>query len=186
MITAAMKDKISAVAKKLEISDPQWLEKLIRFESGFNPSAKNPVSSARGLIQVMDETAQKVFGAASSEALIKKYPDFNSQMDKVVYPYLKQWAPYRTKQSLYMAVFFPVARTVDPQTTFIQLYQKYFTNWQILYPKFVKSNPFIEKVQDYIDKVDGTFVKRAVNILPLALLAATVFYLLRRYRPWPT
>lgn len=174
-LTQKMREKIYEIAVKLRVSNPEWLVKLIKFESGFDPQAKNPLSSARGLIQIMDKTAEERFGVSGSEELIKKYPDFYSQMDKVVYPYLKKWAPYDSAQSLYMAVFFPAARNVHPSTSFYSLYQKYVRNWQQLYPKFEKANHGIKIVQDYIDYVEGKFRPR--SILPLILLTGMGFFI---------
>ena len=177
-LTDSMRVKIYEVAGRLNIADPAWLEKLIKFESKFNPSASNPYSSAKGLIQVMDSTARNVFSESSSLALIQKYPSFDSQMDNVVYPYLKQWKPYNTAQSLYMAVFYPQARFVDPSTTFMSLYQKYGgANWSNAYIAFTKSNGAIKKVSDYVAMVEGTYyIKKGITLLPILVALGYVIY----------
>ena len=133
---------IADVAQKLG-TRPEWLDALINFETGgtYDPTIKNPNSSARGLIQVIDRTAQDEFGVLDSLELVAKNPDFRSQMYNVVLPYLKKYAPFEDKQSLYMAVFYPKYRYVSPETEF---------------PAYVQRvNPGIRKVQDYIDFVDA-------------------------------
>jgi hypothetical protein len=150
--------KIVEIANRLGIADPDWLTRLIALESGFNPLAKNPNSSARGLIQIIDSTARDIFGFPDSLSLISKYPDFDSQMDNVVFPYLRKYAPFPTKQSLYMAVFFPVARFVAPDTTFDALFEQKRIGgdkWQQRLAEFHAANGDIKTVQDYIDKVEG-------------------------------
>ena len=55
------------------------LYKLIKFESGFNPKAANPNSSAKGLIQFTNSTA-KSLGYKDSKDLIKKNPTIKDQL----------------------------------------------------------------------------------------------------------
>lgn len=117
----------------------QDLYNLIKFESGFNPQAKNPNSSARGLIQFIDSTA-KSLGYKDSADLVSKHPTISSQLP-VVEQYLKQFAPFSGKQSLYMSVFYPKYRNVSPDTPFPENVQKV--------------NPGIKTPQDYMDKIDG-------------------------------
>lgn len=143
---------------------PEWLDALINFETRgtYSPSIKNPLSSARGLIQVIDSTARSDFGVADSLTLVTMYPDFDSQMENVVYPYLAKYAPFGTKQELYMAVFYPAYRSVDPQTEF---------------PASVQAvNPGIRKVQDYIDFVDAkikTGELRISKVIPVLAIVGT-------------
>ena len=143
--------------------DPAWLDAVINFETGgtYDVMAKNPVSGAMGLIQVTNTTAQREFGANNTAALSNRYPDFNSYMDNVVYPYLKKYAPYRSKQELYMAVFYPAYRKVDPQTRF---------------PADVTlQNLGIRIVQDYMNFVDSRIDWQMAlfpKVAPLALAAA--------------
>ena len=109
-------------------------------------------------------------------------------MDNVVYMYLKQFMPYTTKQSFYMAVFFPAARFVDPSTTFQSLYEKYFTDADKEYAKFIAGNPHIITVADYVKKVDshaGIFtpenVKTGGSVLLLAALAIGGYILYKKF-----
>ena len=113
---------------------------LIKFESGFNPLAKNPLSGARGLIQFTNTTA-KSMGYKSADDLVLKHPTIESQLEVPVYNYLKQFIPFNGKQSLYMAVFYPAYRNVSPSTPF---------NDQVK-----RLNSGIITVSDYLDLVDG-------------------------------
>lgn len=128
---------VKQYAKLLKIP-ADWLHKLIKFESNYNPAAKNPYSTAKGLIQFIDSTA-KSLGYLSSQDLINKLPDFKSQMQYAVYPYLKKFMPFKSEQSLYMAVFYPKYRNVPEDT---------------LFPEHVrKVNKGINTPKDYIRKV---------------------------------
>lgn len=105
--------KTVEIASRLGV-DASWLDRLIQFESGYDPLIKNRTSSARGLIQLTDTAArEKPFSASDSLSVINRFPSFDSQMENVVYPYLKKYVPYPTKQSLYMAVFYPAYRYYD-------------------------------------------------------------------------
>jgi hypothetical protein len=178
--------KITEIAVKLGMSDPSWLSRLIALESNYDPQARNPASSARGLIQIIDSTARDIFGVPTSEALIAMYPDFDSQMDNVVYPYLSRYMPFPTKQSLYMAVFFPLARYVSPDTTFDTLYEQNQIGgslWPQRLAQFHEANGDIKTVQDYIDKVESRTVKIVAaarcGIVALLVIGGLVWYLLR-------
>jgi hypothetical protein len=153
MPTQSQVDKITEVANKLSV-DPAWLYGLISLESRFNPQATNEAGSgARGLIQVMPDTARGEFGMSADE-LVATYPDFDSQMDNVVLPYFMKGRPYPTEQSFYMQVFFPAAKYVSADTTFQTLYQKlYPTKWQEIYPKFASQNKGIVMVADYVNLI---------------------------------
>lgn len=150
--------KILEIAGLLNVP-AAWLDGLIAFETGgsYDPLAKNPTSSARGLIQVIDSTAQSLFGV-NADTLVGMYPDFDSQMDNVVYPYLKRYMPFPTKQSLYMAVFYPRFRSVPPDTVFPESVQR--------------ANPGITTVSDYVD-----FVDRRVAVSRLLKTGGTAFVL---------
>lgn len=128
---------LSGVAQRLGVAYDD-LVKLIEFESGFKPDAKNPYSSARGLIQFTDATA-KSLGFADSLDLVTKCPTFETQLP-VVEKYLQQFKPFTNKQSLYLSVFYPDYRKRPVETAF---------------PEYVRAvNPGIDTVQDYIDLVE--------------------------------
>lgn len=174
--------KIKEIATLLSVP-PQWLDGILCFESNYNPQAKNPIpynkkaveegretpEYARGLIQFIDDTAIEL-GYINSYELIKALPDFDTQMDLAVFPYLQKFMPFRSEQDFYMAVFYPAYRKVSPATEFSAMIKNV--------------NPGIVTVQDYIDKVNSTVAMR--RIIPqaggvLALLAAGVgMYLLFR------
>jgi len=154
------KKVLETVSGQLNVPD-QWLYNLIRFESNFNPLARNKFTGARGLIQFMPSTASAMgFQGFSSIAkgsptaadhLVSQYPDFSSQMQGPVLSYLKKYAPFPSEQSLYMTVFYPVARAWPINKEFPQNVQKV--------------NPGIKTVYDYIKKVNSKF-----SVLPIAIL----------------
>ena len=120
-----------------------WLYKLIMFESSWKPLARNKTSGARGLIQFMPQTARDL-GYKTADEIVEKYPAIASQLLGPVAAYFKlpgKKGPWRTKQSLYMAVFYPAHRDVPPDTMFSALARK--------------SNPGIDTVQDYVNYVEG-------------------------------
>jgi hypothetical protein len=138
---------ITEVAADLHIN-PQTLINLIHFESGWDAQALNKEGSgAQGLIQFTDATAMKL-GFKSAADLIAQYPDAQSQLLGPVLKYLSQWK-YTTNQSVYMAVFYPTARYVPPDTTFSSIVPA------SKYPRFARQNPGISTVQDYVNYVEG-------------------------------
>ena len=154
---------INQVSTQLSIADPQWLTNLIAFETGgtFDPAASNPRSSAKGLIQFLDSTALGM-GFESSQDLILKYPDFESQMKGPVVNYLKTYAPYPQEYKLYMAVFYPAAIKYPADTTFKKIYYDRIsdnTKAERAYKAFANANPGIRTPQDYVN-----FVKKKAGI----------------------
>lgn len=136
-LTAEERTALESVAAAVGVA-PESLYRLIQFESGWDPQAKNPNSSARGLIQFIDGTAQWL-GYDSSEDLVSRYPDRVSQLNGPVAEYLSKYAPYSGEQSLFMAVFYPAARTWEPDEK--------FPSW------VVDVNPGIETPADYMAAV---------------------------------
>lgn len=165
------RQKIIEIANRLQIP-PEWLSALIAFETAgtYDPKIKNPYSSGRGLIQVIDPTAQSEFGAADSLALVNQYPDFNSQMEGVVYPYLKKYMPYTDLKTLSMAVFYPEYRS-KPET------------WE--FPEGIQAkNPGIKTVGDYVQHVKkrlGTWPPlKSLSVLTAAAVGAGILWIIRR------
>jgi hypothetical protein len=117
------------------------LVKLIAFESGWKPLAKNPISGARGLIQFMHTTSRGM-GFKDADDLVSKYPDIESQLRGPVLKYLSQFKPFKEPfpQSLYLSVFYPKYRFSPPDTAFSELIRK--------------QNPGINFVSDYVSKVE--------------------------------
>jgi hypothetical protein len=173
-------DKKAALKKAASIIGVpyDWLYNLIKFESNFDAKAKNPLSGARGLIQFTNTTA-RAMGYLSADDLVNKYPSFYNQLFIPVVDYFKLPAsrgPYFSKQSFYMAVFYPRYRTVSPLTEF---------------PEYEKSlNPGIKTVQDYIDFVEGgTLFEKIVDspkkyyVLSLSVLvtAGILYYIYKNH-----
>jgi len=157
-LTAPEQQALQDVATQVG-ADPASLYKLILFESGWNPAAKNPTSSARGLIQFIDSTAQSL-GYGDSLDLVTKHPTIEGQLRGPVATYLQQWGPLDSEQALFMAVFYPAARTWDPNDT--------FPGW------VTEANPGIATPADYMDAVYAAQpvtdeqVAKAIGILPAA------------------
>lgn len=137
MLTDKEKIALVEVANAIK-ANPQHLYALINFESRWNPKAKNPTSSARGLIQFMDATAREM-GYKSSLDLVEKFPDIESQLKGPVKKYLMRYAPYPTDQELFMAVFYPKARFWPPLKAFPDSVQN--------------ANKGIKTVRDYVSWV---------------------------------
>ena len=147
---------LEETAKNLNVN-PIWLWSLIQFESNGNPAARNKISGARGLIQFMPATAREM-GYKSADEIVLKYPTFDAQLKTPVYKYLAKYAPFPTKQSLYMAVFYPAARKWTPETFF---------------PAIVRQqNPGIDTVQSYINHVEKIPTKKGAGFFTTALIVA--------------
>lgn len=150
---------LSDVARDVGTST-DLLNNLIQFESGWDPTIKNPDprSSARGLIQFIDDTAIWL-GYRDSLDLVTQNPTVEKQLDGPVRNYLKRYGPYPTEQSLYMAVFYPRAMFWPEDQEFSEDVQD--------------RNPGIRTPRDYIDKVNSVIgVKKKSGIfIILASLA---------------
>lgn len=149
---------IKEVASLLSIPD-SWLYNLIYFESKGNPQAENPYTKAKGLIQFMPKTAQWL-GFKDQFDLVKRYPDFESQLKGPVYNYLQRYKPFTTEQSFYMSVFYPKYRYVPLNTEFNSIVQKY--------------NPGIKTVKDYVKKVNPGF--QEFPLLLIVILSGIYYF----------
>lgn len=103
-VTLEFLEKVSNIACELEI-DPDDLMAVMAFESGFNPAAKNPNSSATGLIQFMSNVAISL--GTTTEDLSGM-----SNIEQLDYVY-KYYKPYAGKMSdlgdVYMVTLWPAA-----------------------------------------------------------------------------
>lgn len=144
-----------ATAGNLQV-DPDYLYMLIDAESGWDPLAQNPASSAKGLIQWIDSSSQAL-GFQNSYDLITKCPDIVSQLP-LVQTYLSQYAPYATEQSLYMAVFYPAARTWPSSQQFPDSVIK-------------ANNGIIKTPLDYINFVHASALKAYLPFLVIGGIA---------------
>jgi hypothetical protein len=159
----------------------EWLARLINFESSGNPQARNKISGARGLIQFLHSTA-KSLGFADADDLVTRYPDRESQILGPVYKYLKQFAPFPTEQSLYMAVFYPKARKWPLNQPFPQEVQRV--------------NPGIITVLDYVSRVKKrsstlSSIPVAKKLLIIAIIGVSVYLIYNHFQKrgfslWPT
>lgn len=96
------KSEFIKVCQRLGIS-PDYLAYVINFESGFNPKAQSPASTATGLIQFLESTAQSL--GTSTNALYNM-----SATDQLFYveKYLKLYNPKNTVGDVYASVFYPL------------------------------------------------------------------------------
>lgn len=146
-----------------------WLYKLIMFESTWNPKARNSIG-ARGLIQFVPMVAKEM-GYKSADEIVNKYPDIASQLLGPVAAYFKlpgKKGPYPTKQSLYMAVFYPSHRNVPPDT--------------LLGKEARKANPGIDTVRDYMNYVEGIRKKSGPNIMLFLMLIGGGYFLAKKFQ----
>jgi hypothetical protein len=120
--------------------DPGDLARVIQYESGFDPMAKNPdpASTARGLIQFIDATAQGM-GYRDSLDLVTQNPSIEQQLSGPVREYLIAGGPYLDSGDLWLQVFYPAAREWPRDQQF---------PWDVQ-----EKNPDIRTPQDYINRV---------------------------------
>ena len=162
MIGSTERATLELISSRLGVS-PDDLYKLVKFESKWNAKAKNPRSSARGLLQFTDSTAQSL-GYKNSLDLINKNPTVTDQLF-IVEKYLSRFVPFSGKQSLYMAVFYPAARKWNPAQPF---------------PAAVQAvNPGIRNPSDYIRLVDGATVAK-IALVPIIAGAVLLYLFLNR------
>jgi hypothetical protein len=133
---------IEEVAKAAGIANPEWLSNVISFETGgtWSTTIKNPLSSGRGLIQFINDTARWL-GYADSLDLVNRNPTVEAQLRGPVLQYFKKMRPsgYPTEQSVYMGVFYPKYMSAPLTKAFPA--------------DTVASNPGIRIVADYVAKV---------------------------------
>jgi hypothetical protein len=137
-----MKDSTRALVNEIATQfgvSPATLVGIIQNESGWNPTIKNPTSSARGLIQFMDATAKSMGFPGGSAELIAKYPDVDSQLSGPVRNYYKQFAPYANDNEFILATFYPAWRKKALGTA--------------LPANVVKANPGLNTLGDYVNRI---------------------------------
>lgn len=115
---------IEILARELKV-DPLDLFTLIHFETAgtFKADAKNPNSSAKGMIQFIDATAitlkhtdgskykssQDLIDRCSTAKCQLDIPNKNNKYGGPVYQYLSRFGKFDSKEKLFMAVFYPGA-----------------------------------------------------------------------------
>ena len=154
-------DLLERIAIELGI-EKRLLWALIQNESNWNPQAKNPYSTAKGLLQWIDMTAKEI-GFNTSEELVNKLSTVEQQLQYAVLPYLKRRMPFNSPQSLFMSIFYPAAR-----------------NWPDFkeFPAKVQAiNPGIKTPADYIKKVYAKIALRYVPHIAILLVSTiTIFF----------
>lgn len=131
---ASYADQIVQLSNKLGIH-PSWLANVINFESGGNPQARNPYSSATGLIQFIKSTAAGL--GTSVDALYQMTG--REQMVYVEKYFSKYAGKLRSQEDVYMAVFYPKA----------------IGNPDYSFPASVTAaNPGIFTPRDYVEKAN--------------------------------
>lgn len=105
-VTAEFRAKVRLIAQGLSV-DPNWLMAVMGFETGysFDPSIKNPGSSATGLIQFTDSTAR---GLGTTTAKLSRMTALD-QLDYVAAYYGRFAGRMMDIGDAYMAVLWPVA-----------------------------------------------------------------------------
>lgn len=167
---------LQGVAKALNVP-AEWLYRLIQFESGWKPlqRAYMPLNAAaikkdptiipryaRGLVQFTDSTAQ-MLGFKDALDLVTKQPTIDTQLPGAVYDLLKRYKPFPTEQSLYLSIFYPVARNWPPD--------------QVFSDSVRAANPGINTPADYVRHVQGIKLKSvaAAGIIVLLLIGLFIY-----------
>lgn len=133
-------DALKKAASILGIN-PNWINRVIQSESRWNPKAKNPYASARGLIQIVDATAKGI-GFKDSLDAVTRNPDEISQLFNIAVPYWQLYAPFANDAEFYLANFLPAWRK-KPLIT-------------VLPANIQKVNPGLITLGDYVKKVQNT------------------------------
>lgn len=153
-LTAPQAGALNQAAATLEIN-PDWLFAVVNHESGWNPSIKATTSSARGLLQFIDATAQDL-GYSDSADLVAKNPTVEAQLVGPVVDYLSAYKPISSLADLAAVVFYPAARK-NPGAPLPAAVQK--------------ANPGIITLQDYVDKYLHVTTAEAVTGAGLVVVA---------------
>jgi len=181
-LSAHNQQVLNDVARQLRVANPVWLRDMIYFETAgtFNPKQRNlGGSSARGLIQFMDSTAQSM-GYAGSQDLVDRHPTFESQMRGPVYEYLRPYSPFNKESDLYMAVFYPAARRYSTDTTFAAIFKDRGAppSGRGSYAEFIKANPGILSPAHYVAKVKKKPLVRRLTLTGGGILAGALVILI--------
>ena len=104
-LSAEFKQKVASIGKELDV-DPNFLMAVMSFESGLDPKAKNPRSTATGLIQFMKATAEDL---GTSTAALRRMSGVQ-QLDFVKTYFekrIRERGKLKTIEDTYMAVLYP-------------------------------------------------------------------------------
>ena len=142
-VTPEFKAKVLEICEKLKM-DPDDLMAIMAFESGFNPSERNPRSGATGLIQWMPSTA-KGYGT-TTDALAKM--SAVKQLD-YVYEYFKPYAgKIHNIQDAYMVVFMPIAVGKDNDYVLGEKGSNKIFYGKVTYGKIYEDNSVLDHDKD--------------------------------------
>jgi len=172
-LTDTEKQALHDVAAKLGVP-PDWVAAVINFETAgtWDPKAKNPNSSAMGLIQFIDSTA-KGLGYTSAFDLVNKHPTIESQLRGPVLKYFLQHGPrFASKQELWLSVFLPRYKRASLDTVI-------YSDDAKKQERFRRANPGIITVGDYYHKLEKMFNQGRAKIGPAIAILAIGFLALR-------
>jgi len=156
---------------------PASLYRLIAYESAWNPLAENPRSSAKGLIQFIDSTAEWIGFPNGSGQLVQEFPTIAGQLDGPVREYLKRYGPYSDEYQLFMAVFYPAARTWPAD-------QEFPANVQAVNPGIRTPADYVAAVYksgDYTDQTVASAIGKAALSAGVILALVAGGFLLYYY-----
>lgn len=124
--------------------EPDWLAAVISYESGWDPAAKNPRSSASGLIQFMEDTAASLGTTTAS----LRSMSISQQLPYVEKFFRRLTGKMTSMASVYAAVFGPGKGDVNvtaPDSTVI---------YRAPSDEYAKNAPLDRANKGYITKAD--------------------------------
>lgn len=99
--------RVQRLATKLDVPT-SWLMIVMNFESGLDPKAKNPYSSATGLIQFMYDTAIEL-GTTTMALYNMSNVEQMEYVDKYLSNVKSRYGAFNGIEDLYLAIFYPAA-----------------------------------------------------------------------------
>lgn len=156
--------------------DPNWLMYVMYFESKLNPAAKNPYSSATGLIQFTSATALSL---GTSTGALREMS--NVEQMRYVVKYLMPYKKYlNSLTNVYLAVFYPAGLSKD-ESWFLPLSESWVNANKIFDvngDKRIQKSEITSYIKNYFEKLQK---KLGIPIIPAAgggllAIAALVFF----------
>lgn len=108
-VTPAFAEKVIAIADKYNLN-PNWIMVVINFETSgtFSPSIKNPYSSATGLIQFLESTANELGTTTAALARMTAIEQLD-YVDKYIGMQVRRHGTIDNVGEMYLAVFYPAS-----------------------------------------------------------------------------